>query len=351
MIGFNFSHIGTINPKLTNNIMEVSKMTTSNVPSSGLSSTKNLSSQSISDDKATLSRIAFGSCNNQDRENHLWSVIESRNPTAFIFGGDAIYADIESHLELSIWPPKITSTHRECATPDRVRQLYQQQRQVPGYARLVEEKNVTIFGTIDDHDFGCDNADKTFEYKNETTNAFVEFIGEPEDSPMARRAAAGKGVYGVKLFDFGREGSDHVVPENQACIDPEYLSTHNTCVPSYSNMTVAVFALDVRTNKDPWREGTQAFYTDYEGDYLGEEQWQWFEAAISKSNAAVNVIVNGLQVHSRIFPNPNIAENWGAFPYSQRRLWNAILSPSVQAPFLISGDVDSDHLSIRLDGL
>lgn len=296
------------------------------------------------------SRIAFGSCNNQDRQNHLWSVIEARAPTAFIFGGDAIYADVEHHgLDFSTWPPKFSS-RVECGTPDRVRELYEKQRQVPGYARLLE-KNVTIFGTIDDHDFGCDNADRTFPHKHETTNAFVDFIREPQDSPMAQRAASGKGVYGVKLFDFGREEGDHVVPESQACIDPDYISSSSssreasTCTPEYSNMTVAVFVLDVRTNKDPWKKGIDAYSTDYEGDYLGEEQWAWFEAAVANSNAAVNVIVNGLQVHSNIFPNPNIAENWQAFPYSQRRLWNAILARSTfQAPLLISGDVHMTQL-------
>jgi phosphodiesterase/alkaline phosphatase D-like protein len=38
------------------------------------------------------SRIAFGSCNDQDMKNNLWDVIASRNPSAFIWGGDAIYA-------------------------------------------------------------------------------------------------------------------------------------------------------------------------------------------------------------------------------------------------------------------
>jgi hypothetical protein len=38
------------------------------------------------------SRIAFGSCNDQGRQNNLWPIIESRKPVAFVWGGDAIYA-------------------------------------------------------------------------------------------------------------------------------------------------------------------------------------------------------------------------------------------------------------------
>jgi hypothetical protein len=33
------------------------------------------------------SRIAFGSCNDQDNVNNLWPIIESRNPAAFVWGG------------------------------------------------------------------------------------------------------------------------------------------------------------------------------------------------------------------------------------------------------------------------
>ena len=36
-------------------------------------------------------RIAFGSCNNQLLNQPLWPIIESRNPSAFVWGGDAIY--------------------------------------------------------------------------------------------------------------------------------------------------------------------------------------------------------------------------------------------------------------------
>lgn len=37
-------------------------------------------------------RIAFGSCNDQDLQNNLWPIIASRQPAAFVWGGDSIYA-------------------------------------------------------------------------------------------------------------------------------------------------------------------------------------------------------------------------------------------------------------------
>lgn len=200
--------------------------------------------------------------------------------------------------------------------------------------------------TPTDHDYGCDNSNKFYRHKYETTNAFIDFIGEPVNSPMAKRVADGRGIYGVKLFDFNRPDGDHLVPDSEACIDPDLSSTTSTCTTSSdSNKTVAVFVLDVRTNKDPWPTGLGAYFSkDVVGDFLGEEQWQWFKGAITRSKATVNVIVNGLQVHSSLFPNPNFAENWKSFPSAQQQLFDTILSNTHSAPILISGDVHLTQL-------
>lgn len=163
---------------------------------------------------------------------------------------------------------------------------------------------------------------------------------------MSRRAHAGLGVYGVKLFDFGRLPGMQEVPDEEASIDPDVDSSiaNFTPVPTYSDRSVAVFVLDVRSNKSPWKQGIEGFQLDYEGDFLGEEQWEWFETAIRRSRAAVNVVVTGLQVHAHAFPNGNIAESWGMVPKARQRLMDAVLQDGVQAPILISGDVHMTQL-------
>ena len=42
--------------------------------------------------RAESVRIAFGSCNNQNLTNNLWGRIAERDPIAFVWAGDAIYA-------------------------------------------------------------------------------------------------------------------------------------------------------------------------------------------------------------------------------------------------------------------
>ena len=171
----------------------------------------------------------------------------------------------------------------------------------------------------------------------------MKFLGQPKESLMSRRVQAGRGVYGVKLFDFARPEGFQEVPDEEAMIDPDLDGIMNNT--TYSNRSVAVFVLDVRSNKSPWKKGSEAYFTDYEGDFLGEHQWIWFEKAIARSQAAVNVVVSGLQFHSNMVPNPNWAEGWDKFPRAQQRLFNALLQDGVQAPILISGDVHMTQLA------
>lgn len=42
--------------------------------------------------KKRPNRILIGSCNNQNLTNPLWKVMTDRDPLAFIWAGDAIYA-------------------------------------------------------------------------------------------------------------------------------------------------------------------------------------------------------------------------------------------------------------------
>jgi hypothetical protein len=95
------------------------------------------------------SRILFASCSSQHYEQTLWPAIVERNATAFVWGGDAIYADDFEDLPGSSGEKVVKP-----ATPEVLRDLYQQQLAHPGY-KLLLEQNVTILaGAIDDHDSG-----------------------------------------------------------------------------------------------------------------------------------------------------------------------------------------------------
>jgi len=188
--------------------------------------------------------------------------------------------------------------------------------------------------------------------------------------PMYQRSLDGKGVYGVQLFDFSRKinvddgnnvwGGGKWVPEHEAMIDPDVIdkvSTNNDTIVNYSTAhSVAVFVLDVRSNKTPWPKGKHHVSNPAPDsssssismevpalDFLGAEQWEWFQSALANSHARVNIIVSGLQVHPDRFPNDgNVVEEWSKFPESRDMLYDMILNSGVSSPLLISGDV---HMS------
>jgi len=406
-------------------------------------------------------RIAIGSCSHPLLPQPLWKIIHARQPAAFIWGGDAVYSDRFAGLNwtavglhrvhddsnndggwrLTFPPPSI---HLE-ATPDIIRSGYEEQWGVEDYRRFVEgwyaendsklPTRPIIWGTVDDHDYGQNNGDITYQYRRESSLAFVDFlysgvadennhcaqdvVGEKDvckssqeesnrnpnevveeennpnqfqasqtkrrrksNDPMYQRALEGKGVYGVQLFDFERKstvssqrledgnilwGGGSWIPDEDAMIDPDIISRTTIEAPfdetivNYSTThSVAIFALDVRSNKSPWPKGNQkhdttsAYNSNHNStsssnsssinapllDFLGKDQWEWFRSALANSRATVNIIVSGLQIHPERFPNDgNVLEEWSKFPEARQMLYDMILNSGVSSPLLVSGDV------------
>ena len=267
-------------------------------------------------------RILFGSCNSQYLKQPLWPAIIERNAQAFVWAGDAIYGD--GHAGRSV----------VVATPTKLAADYKMLLSSDPYQQFMET-NITITGTIDDHDYGVNNGDKTYHHKRESTTLFVDFLERSNHGKewrlMRQRAEAGEGVYGVVVLDFARE--KELLSDEEAGIDPEVPERETPL----SDKTVAIFMIDVRSNKDPWN--SHEVKTDYEGDFLGDQQWKWLEEGLRRSTAAVNILVSGLQVHPDRFIDGRIAEEWSRYPMAQHRLYQALLQPNVQAPFIVSGDV------------
>mmetsp|Transcript_6593 Transcript_6593/g.15763 ORF Transcript_6593/g.15763 Transcript_6593/m.15763 type:complete len:402 (-) Transcript_6593:2907-4112(-) len=203
------------------------------------------------------SSIVFGSCNSQHYDQPFWDVIRERNPTAFVWAGDAVYADdrMQSRQQRKRQPkpepegaeeqgpPKpqtpgtetpttttTTSKHKH-ATPEYLRLLYEEQKKVEGYRKLLLDDNhgagerISVFGTIDDHDYGIDNGDETFEFRRENGMEFTRFLGlDDESSAVSRRAAKGRGVYGVQVYDFAPNRARRLLSDSEAGLDPDVVS-------------------------------------------------------------------------------------------------------------------------------
>ncbi|NRA67580.1 MAG: alkaline phosphatase family protein [Pseudobacteriovorax sp.] len=141
-----------------------------------------------------IDRIAFGSCNHQDKAQPLWNAIVRQNPQLWIWTGDVVYAD--------------TSDSSERQT------IYKKQKTQSDYAAF--RARIPIIGTWDDHDYADNNSDRTAKNREESQNDFLEFIDQRANHPKDR-----KGVY--RSYSFGPKGRH-----------------------------LKVFLLDTRFHKDPW---------------------------------------------------------------------------------------------------
>ena len=64
----------------------------------------------------------------------------------FLISWQFLASDKDIPVDWTTFPPRLP--HAECATPDKISKLYEEQKSNPAYRRLLYS-NVTIFGTID----------------------------------------------------------------------------------------------------------------------------------------------------------------------------------------------------------
>ncbi|HEU0301402.1 MAG TPA: alkaline phosphatase D family protein [Longimicrobium sp.] len=180
-----------------------------------------------------LSRIAFGSCSDENRPQPLWTPIVNRRPQLWIWLGDNVYADTADMAAL--------------------REAYARARANPGYQALLAA--TPVIGTWDDHDFGKNDGGREWPAKAQAQQALLDFLDEPADTPRRRR----EGVY--ESYTYGPPGRQ-----------------------------VKVILLDTRYHRDP-RDTV-----NFTGDVLGEEQWTWLERELRGSTAQVHLVGSSIQV-------------------------------------------------------
>ena len=71
----------------------------------------------------------------------------------------------------------------------------------PGYAKL--SQSIPVVGIWDDHDYGGNDSDESYEWKQESKQLFLDFLGTPFDNPVRLH----NGIYSSYLLD---EGADRV---------------------------------------------------------------------------------------------------------------------------------------------
>ncbi|MFO0963986.1 MAG: alkaline phosphatase D family protein [Gemmataceae bacterium] len=238
--------------------------------------------------EAPLSRIAFGSCANQDKPQPIWDAVVGMKPECFLSLGDNIYADTEDM--------------------DVMRAKYALLAKQPGYQKL--KKTCPILATWDDHDYGANDAGAEYPKRRAAQQVFLDFFDVPKDDPRRKQ----EGVYNSHVF--GPKGK-----------------------------RVQIILLDGRYHRSPLKkgfvkgepgEGRRGIYvpnTDADATMLGETQWRWLEEQL-KIPAEVRILGAGIQVVA----DEHGSETWGNFPRERRRLFRLIRATRANGVVILSGD-------------
>ena len=251
-----------------------------------------------------LTRIAFGSCADEELPQPIWKAIAAADPDLFLFIGDNIYADWLDGKPVDIVTPQIISD------------AYDRLNGQPDYSAF--RAQVPIMAVWDDHDYGKNDAGEEFASKAESKQLMLDFFAIPGDAPMRSR----DGVYQAKIF--GPPGK-----------------------------RVQIIMLDTRWFRsslkptDDWGAvGKERWVPDDDPGktILGEAQWQWLEDQLNQP-ADLRLLVSSIQVISEAHG----WEAWRTMPVERQHFFDLIERTGAENLVLLSGDRHVGGL-YRIDG-
>jgi alkaline phosphatase D len=261
-----------------------------------------------------LHRIAFGSCYNPNKGDAIWNLISSVEPNQLILLGDQIYADFH---------PVYKFKYLNGSDPFMIEREYRKFFELKGWNDLVKSLSHKWIAVYDDHDYGKDNGDKTYVFRQQGIDLFAKYNADhftpdvmiPDSSSSNQMKQEKKnGVYSSHSFEFPLGSSGR-------------------------SFKYKVILLDIRSNKDV--KGTE------NGDFLGEQQWRWLEHELKKKNVIdydLIIVGSGTQVLS---DDKVVEESWGEFPKQRERLLSLLSLTKTRGTdvVIISGDIHCAEIS------
>jgi len=220
------------------------------------------------------------------------------------YGGDydAIFESITKQKpDMMLWlGDNIYYREMDWVAESAMRSRWRHNRSLPSMQNLLG--NALHIGTWDDHDFGPNDSDRSFQLKDEALKVFSDYF------PMPNRGHGGtKGVF--TKFEYGHE---------------------------------EFFLLDDRYHRSPNRTPAGEPRVMF-----GKEQMQWLKDSLVASNATFKIVVGGNQLLQPMNSN----ERFGAFPDEQKDLFDFLAKAKVTGLVFLSGDRHhTELLKIRWPG-
>ncbi len=240
-----------------------------------------------------LTRIAFGSCADEELAQPIWKTIAADRPDLFLFIGDNVYADINRDQWVN--EPDLKALEYSYRTLDA--------RDDFGDFR----KTVPILAGWDDHDYGVNDGGRDFPLKVEAKEMMLDFFGVSKKAAVRKR----EGIYYSKIYG----------PEFQR-VQIIMLDTR-------------WFRSDLTVTDEKNAVGKERYIPskDAKQTMLGEKQWKWLANQLKKP-AEVRLLISGIQVES----DAHGWEAWRTMPLERARLYTLIKNSGAEGIVLLSGD-------------
>jgi alkaline phosphatase D len=253
---------------------------------------------SCSEKKPAVTKIAFGSCGNQDLPQPVLALAADKKLDAFIFLGDNIYGDTDNM--------------------DTLRNKYARWMAQPDYKKL--ESSTKIFATWDDHDFGRNDAGMYYPWKKESKEIFLNVFKEPKESERRKHDGIYKTVY-IKTAD-------------------KVIQVILLDVRTFRNNLLLYTKGDSLPRKEYFYTPDYKPHTSADSTLLGTEQWQWLQEELKKP-ADLRLICSGSQFGIEY----NGYEAWANFPYEQKKMLELIKNTKANGILFLTGDVHYAEIS------
>ena len=236
-----------------------------------------------------LTRIAFGSCMNENRSMAFWDVIAAQKPQAFLLIGDNVYGDTRTTNSADI--PTLTASYRKLSA----RQEFDRFR-----------RSVPMMTTWDDHDLGANDAGGSFAFKEYAEDVYESYWGSSNE------VKSRPGVYESRIVGPAGKKVQFII------LDSRFFRSDLVTMPY----------------RDPGPLlGWYIPNTDPKATLLGDMQWQWLEQELAKP-ADLRFIVSSIQ----LITSAHNFESWANFPKERERFYGLLAAKGVNNAVLLTGD-------------
>ena len=236
-----------------------------------------------------ITRFAFGSCVNENRDMKFWDVIAAQKPQAFLLIGDNVYGDTGSFSDADI--PTLANSYRRLSS-----------RQEFAHFR----KSVPMMTTWDDHDFGANDAGGTFAFKEHAEKLYEQYW-DASDEVKGR-----PGVYESRVVGPAGKRVQFII------LDARFFRSDLARLP-------------YREQSPPL--GWYIPNTDPQASVLGDAQWAWLEQELARP-AELRFIISSTQVVT----SAHGFESWYNFPKERERLYAMLAGRGVDNAIFLTGD-------------